>query len=743
MTVDILFLYDKDENFIGTLSNKNSSMCPFFADNRYERLDNTASTLEFKTLLKHSSGIPSRIENEGFVVFKDRDGKFVQYKIIIAEEDRTSRQLYVLAVGSWIELTKEMIEPFENVKLSAKQQLDYFLQNTRWRAGQVAYNGVKTMSSDKMMTVLEATQRLRTTFGLEPRFRIEMGVNGEITGRYCDLLEHRGIVHPNRFEIGKDVQLLRRKIDTTELVTALYGYGQQSEGSNVDAPLDFSGVQWSKANGDPTNKPLGQKWVGSDEALANYGGKDKKHRFGVHESTVQGDANSLLQHTWEVLQRRSTPKVTYEVDLAVLGDVGIGDTINIVDQKDGDNELYLEARVLELEGPVSEDKKGKAILGNYRELQKVDITEILQDQLRKYATKVQLQQEIDEVESQLNDTKTYIDGAFADGLINEAEAKAIEKYLNSLSVEKADVDAKYTEIYNHTDLTDATIKTDLYNKKVAYNSAHTNLINSINTAIADGKTTVEEKQDVDSKFANYRTTLANLTVSFEKALTSISQKQADTAKTTAINTASTDATNKANSALSSANTYTNNKDTALRNGLNTGAVAVNASGISGMINAGKVDVNLTLQTYLPGWYTYEISTHHGFYYAKSTVYVVPIIFTYRHEKRYITIEFAGTWAGMWEGELSYGTISGGRCDYGFSPRAQQSDIYPGSTGSFTNESTFDNPKNVQVRSVTIDLGTPDGTMKTLMPMIKGNYNDPVNFSYVLAFIRFHYVAQHD
>lgn len=373
MVVDILYLYDNQENFIGILSNKNSSMCPFFADGRYERLDNTASTIEFKTLLKHSSGIPSKIENEGFVVFRDRDDKFVQYKIIIAEEDRTSRQLYVLAVGSWIELTKEMIEPFENVKLSAKQQLDYFLRNTRWRAGQVAYNGVKTMSSDKMMTVLEATQRLRTTFELEPRFRIEMGVNGKITGRYCDLLERRGIVHPNRFEIGKDIQLLRRKIDTTELVTALYGYGQQAEGSNADAPLDFSGVQWSKANGDPANKPLGKKWVGSDDALAKYGGKDKKHKFGVHESTVQGDANSLLQHTWEVLQRRSVPKVTYEVDLAVLGDVGIGDTINIVDQKDDDNELYLEARVLELEGPVSEDKKGKAILGNYRELQKPDV----------------------------------------------------------------------------------------------------------------------------------------------------------------------------------------------------------------------------------------------------------------------------------------------------------------------------------------------------------------------------------
>lgn len=1302
MAVDILYLYDKQENFIGTLSNKNSSMCPFFADNRYERLDNTASTLEFKTLLEHSSGIPSKIENEGFVVFKDRDSKFVQYKIIIAEEDRTSRQLYVLAVGSWIELTKEMVEPFSNADLSAKQQLDYFLQNTRWRAGQVAYNGVKTMSSDKMMTVLEATQRLRTTFELEPRFRIEMGVNGEITGRYCDLLERRGIVHPNRFEIGKDVQLLRRKIDTTELVTALYGYGQQAEGSNVDAPLDFSGVQWSKSNGDPTNKPFGQKWVGSDEALAKYGGKDKKHKFGVHESQVQGDAASLLQHTWEVLQRRSTPKVTYEVDLAVLGDVGIGDTINIVDQKDEDNELYLEARVLELEGPVSEDKKGKAILGNYRELQKpdidskikqlekilgerllslviasitssagnifkngigtteltanaflsgleydadgtkytytwskhdktgnlvpsfiktgktitvsaneidekatyvvlvkndkvsipaeititnvfdgadgkdgytpikgvdyfdgvdgqngkdgsssflwirysqnadgsnmttdptgakyigvattktstaptnntdyqwslvkgtdgvkgekgadgqtsylhikysndggktftanggetvgdwigtyVDFTELdstnvtdytwnkvkgdqgpqgvqgpkgadgqslytwvkyadsptsgmsdyptnkkyiglaynkttpaestnyadyqwakiegdqgapgapgtttytwvkyadddkgagmsdspvgkrylglaynkttqtessnasdyswsplydnvqvggvnlfnkdalaswvlpvggtstgsfvkdysdghkytkatritsngtyrfrytlykVLDEITEYTitfwyktlstihinievndvhfggiretvestewkkatftakvdkyinklgfiqfdtlsasdftisdvqvekgnvsssyshpleyleadaqakankaeqnantytntVKTQLQKDITDVNNSVSALDTYVDGAFKDGIISNAEATAIEKYLNTVNAEKTDLDGRYLQIYNNTDLTNSTIKTDLYNKKVAYNSAHTNLINSINTAIADGKTTLAEKQDVDSKFASYRTALANLTTAFEKALTSISQKQADTAKAIAINTASTDATNKANSALSSANTYTNNKDTALRDGLNTGAVAVNATGIHGMLAAGKLDIDLAIQTGIPDPAGYEyqgVRQQEANMVTVNTAYTIFMYWTFKHSKRYITFRIAGRWAGERNGQDGMGLITGGRCDYAVATRPYTENIIPGSQGSFSNESPLFNGNSYeQARNITVDMGAPNNGLKFIYLLFKGNLKDTTNNNFVHAFLRCLYVAQHD
>ena len=97
-----------------------------------------------------------------------------------------------------------------------------------------------------------------------------------------------------------------------------------------------------------------------------------------------------------------------------------------------------------------------------------------------------LDKEIQEVSNALTNLDTTINGAFKDGIINEAEAKAIASNINILNAEKKDVDAQYTELYGNTYLT-GTAKTNLQSAKTAYNTAHTNLINAINTAISGGR----------------------------------------------------------------------------------------------------------------------------------------------------------------------------------------------------------------------------------------------------------------
>ena len=51
---------------------------------------------------------------------------------------------------------------------------------------------------------------------------------------------------------------------------------------------------------------------------------------------------------------------------------------------------------------------------------------------------------------------------------------------------------------------------DVYKRqKITYNGAHTNLIKAVNDAIADGRTTVAEKNNVDSKFTGYKNAIAD------------------------------------------------------------------------------------------------------------------------------------------------------------------------------------------------------------------------------------------
>ena len=70
-------------------------------------------------------------------------------------------------------------------------------------------------------------------------------------------------------------------------------------------------------------------------------------------------------------------------------------------------------------------------------------------------------------------------------------------------------------------------KQNLFNQKSSYDTAHSQLITSINTAIADGKTTTAEKADVDSKFTNYKNVLGGLSIRLTEALKAIEAKRVD------------------------------------------------------------------------------------------------------------------------------------------------------------------------------------------------------------------------
>lgn len=146
---------------------------------------------------------------------------------------------------------------------------------------------------------------------------------------------------------------------------------------------------------------------------------------------------------------------------------------------------------------------------------------------------------------------TYVDGAFKNGVIENSEAKAIEKYINIVNTEKSNLEATYNTLYANSYL-EGTAKTNLLNAKVTYFGAVTTLINSINTAIADGKTTVAEKQSVDTNYTSYKTSLASLQTAIENANKAIQDKlknYSDAAQNTADN-----ASISASDALAKANT---------------------------------------------------------------------------------------------------------------------------------------------------------------------------------------------
>ena len=143
--------------------------------------------------------------------------------------------------------------------------------------------------------------------------------------------------------------------------------------------------------------------------------------------------------------------------------------------------------------------------------------------------------DIKDVSDAVTSLQNFTDQAFADGIITRSEAQAIASNINVLNAEKADIDAYYNKLYANAYLT-GTAKTNLASAKTAYSTAHDKLIDSINTAIADGKTTATEKADVDAKFSAYNNALSAYQTRVgeaDKAIQDTIKKVADDAQASA------------------------------------------------------------------------------------------------------------------------------------------------------------------------------------------------------------------
>ena len=130
--------------------------------------------------------------------------------------------------------------------------------------------------------------------------------------------------------------------------------------------------------------------------------------------------------------------------------------------------------------------------------------------------------DLNNLSDDVTDLDEYLDGAFRDGVINDAEAISIKKYINTVNESWTDLQASYNVVYNNANLS-GTPKTNL---KSAYDTLSTRkntLITSINTAVSNPSTT--NVTAVDTAFTNYnsavsifKTALENATKSIEDAI---------------------------------------------------------------------------------------------------------------------------------------------------------------------------------------------------------------------------------
>lgn len=323
----IMYLLDKQQNIIKAISDG-------IIEAKMTEEINTADKLSFS--LVQNQRLTSNIY---FVCIPaTRGDAFLMFKII-SESVKDDRIEYTCIESAYDELKSyAYIKDVRPQDKTASEMLQIALAGTRWEVG-YSEETTRKRTNFYYISTLEAIQKIVELFKVELTFSIIIDpLTNRITRRQVNLYNQQGERTGKRFEYGSNLLSVTREESSEDLVTALVGRGkgEQLDDGNDDTVdgygrrIMFTDVVWSKANGNPTDKPAGQDYVEDKEATKLYGFDDGKPRIGIAVFEDIEDVNQLINATWAALQVAKRPKVSFKASALDIGDLGLGDTVAII-----------------------------------------------------------------------------------------------------------------------------------------------------------------------------------------------------------------------------------------------------------------------------------------------------------------------------------------------------------------------------------------------------------------------------
>lgn len=239
-----------------------------------------------------------------YIAFTGADGRMRMFCIDEIGEDSTARVTAITATNAAVAELAQMIVP--EVRLTgatARAAMDAALRGSGWTTGSVT--GADGVTRDigayretrwKVLRDIAARYKLRIT----PHYRID---GGQITARTVDA-EARDNTFRGRIYAGDTGA---GRIDVTWggcPVARMYATGKATGTEDPPTCVTFDSVVWSKANGDPADKPAGQSYIDDPDAAASMA----VIREAVYIDRYEEDAEALLRAAWDDLQRRKQPQ---------------------------------------------------------------------------------------------------------------------------------------------------------------------------------------------------------------------------------------------------------------------------------------------------------------------------------------------------------------------------------------------------------------------------------------------------
>lgn len=239
----------------------------------------------------------------------------------------------------------------------AKPVITELLQGTNWQARFIA-DTTNHSTNFYYTSVFDALKKLCKVWGLEMQFFVEMNNNG-LGARYIDFKKKIGEAVGKRVVYGHNALEILKEVERTNIFTALIGRGKGEQVSSAEESgkggdgygrkITFEDVVWSKAKGDPLDKPKGQKYLEIPEMTRTYGIKNSdgtmRPKIGFTEFSEEEDPNELIKLTYQTLINSARPQLTLKTSSVYLRGVKIGDTIRVVRH---DKKLDYDTRIFEI-----------------------------------------------------------------------------------------------------------------------------------------------------------------------------------------------------------------------------------------------------------------------------------------------------------------------------------------------------------------------------------------------------------
>lgn len=364
----MIYLFDKDEKLIKIIRKPAIKTALQKFSLTTENYVSDRLTVEMKALRDDEL---AKLE---YMAIQSIDDTHKFHYFYIAQGNTKGDITTLIGVQSGIEeLRKTVVYDKRPTDQRARPVIEWLLAGTNWTPRFIAETNPKSTNFYYIST-FDALKKVCKVWGLEMQFFVEMN-GAQIGARYIDFKRKIGEAVGKRVVYGHNALEILQEVEKTNLYTALVGRGKgeqvsSAEDTGKDADgygrkINFEEIVWSKAKGDPLDKPLGQKYLEIPEMTAKYGIKqpDGKMRpkIGFVEFSEEEDKNELIKQTYEALIEASRPKLTLKTTTVYLKGARIGDTIRVVRH---DRHLDYDTRIFEITFNRLNDESSDVKLGD-------------------------------------------------------------------------------------------------------------------------------------------------------------------------------------------------------------------------------------------------------------------------------------------------------------------------------------------------------------------------------------------